>query len=103
MVKLTRAHALFVASLPALLLGGCDLFGGSPTQGGDGATSNAILEASVSDAMIPTDTVTSQPPLAPLQPGEVAASDDAEAVTEGEGEAVEGETAGEPAEPEAAE
>ena len=100
-----RTAVLAFALLPALLLGGCDLFGGSSADSGDGATSSEVLEGSISDDMIPTDTVTSQPPLLGVQPGEGGAAGEAEA-TEGdpaaEGEVAETASEAEPAAPEAA-
>ena len=59
-----------LATLAALLLSGCgsDEKKAGPARGAEGE----ILGQSVSDAMLPLDTVRSQPPLAPrsAEPGE---------------------------------
>jgi hypothetical protein len=45
-----------------LLLGGCDYFSGTGEEAQSGDASGEVLAPSVSDAMIPTDDLTSQPP-----------------------------------------
>jgi hypothetical protein len=45
-----------------LLLGGCDYFSGAGEEAQSGDASGEVLAPSVSDSMIPTDDLTSQPP-----------------------------------------
>lgn len=93
--------ALSVATL--LLLGACDYFG-VPTADSEGNASGEVLPGSVSDAMIPTDDLTSQPPALAIQPGEggVAADPaDGAASTDSAVQVAPAEEAA-PAEPEAA-
>lgn len=63
-----------IALLSVIALGGCKK--DAPTQA---AASGQILPGSISDAMVPEDQLTSQPPLAPQtgRPGKAAASADA--------------------------
>lgn len=56
---MTRAPILLVL---ALSLAAC---GGAKKQQGAGTAEGEVLPGSASDAMLPLDTVTSQPPLAP--------------------------------------
>jgi len=59
-----KARIVRIASIAALLfaLAACSE---DPTQKDAPAAGGEVLEASVSDAMIPLDTLRSQPPLAP--------------------------------------
>ncbi|MFM5884999.1 MAG: hypothetical protein ACKOQ3_06705 [Novosphingobium sp.] len=66
---MTRAPILFVL---ALSLAAC---GGEKKQQGAGTAEGEVLPGSASDAMLPLDTVTSQPPLAPNSPGEAKSGD----------------------------
>ena len=78
--------------LPLMLLGACN--GGSSDEG---AASGEVLEGTISDAMLPIDTVRSEPPLEDPEAFAQAQSEAAEAdaaAAEGEGAAE-----GEPAEP----
>lgn len=99
-----RVARLAVPLAAVLLLGACDYFG-TPSADSEGTASGEVLPGSVSDAMIPTDDLTSQPPALAPQPGEGGTS--ASEGAEGEEAAVDSaaaepaaETA--PAEPEAA-
>ncbi len=56
-----------------LLLGACDYFGGTTSEEVVDA-SGEVMSGSVSDAMIPTDDLTSQPPALAIQPGEAGAA-----------------------------
>lgn len=58
----------FLIALPLALLAACN---DKPSQG-SAATSGQILPGSTSDAMLPVDTVTSEPPVMAPQPGEGA-------------------------------
>ena len=55
----------------ALLLAGCN---GDQAPAEEGAASGEILPGSISDAMIPTDTVQSQPPLMAPEPAGAGAT-----------------------------
>jgi hypothetical protein len=84
-----RTIAVLFAALP--LLAACDYFGGEEVASEDGVAEGAILEGSVSDAMIPTDDLTSQSPALKVQPGEGGAEggDSADSAAEGEADGVE--------------
>jgi len=56
-----RLLLLSCAALP-LLLGACDYFA-TPTVESSGAATGEVIEGSISDGMIPTDELTSQPPI----------------------------------------
>jgi hypothetical protein len=57
-----RYRRLVVAAAFALALAGC---GGGDKETAQGSAGGEILPGSTSDAMLPLDTVRSQPPLAP--------------------------------------
>lgn len=57
-----RCCRLVVAAALALALAGC---GGGDKETAQGSAGGEILPGSTSDAMLPLDTVRSQPPLAP--------------------------------------
>jgi hypothetical protein len=60
---------LLAAAMPILLLAGCG--GGSDSDKADKRTaSGEVLEGTISDAMLPLETVKSQPPLLKVQPAE---------------------------------
>lgn len=71
-----RPGLVLAAALGALALGGCNKKPETQAQAG-----GEILEGSVSDAMLPLDTATSQPPLAPkaVTSGDKVSGEDAEA------------------------
>lgn len=104
-MRLTRfARPRF--ALPAialLLLGGCDFFGGLSADSASGEATGEVLPGSVSDAMIPTDDLTSQPPALAPPPGGGGAAASADGADSADS-AVAGPAAEEaaPAEPEAA-
>ena len=79
--------ALTVLALAALPLGAC---GGSGGDGGDDerTASGEVLQGTISDEMLPLDTVTSEPPLMKTESPKAGAGSGAQA--EG-GEAAEGE------------
>lgn len=79
---------LIAAVALCLVLSACDWFGGGE-EDDDRTSSGEVLEGTISDAMLPLDTVRSQPPLAKVtgKPGEDGAEPDEEAADEaGEGE-----------------
>lgn len=86
-----RVARLAVPFAAVLLLGACDYFG-TPTADSEGDASGEVLPGSVSDAMIPTDDLTSQPPSLAVQPGESGPAADS-----GGGEATVDSAAAEPA------
>lgn len=55
-----RRRSLLAIALPAALLAGC---GGGSDDNDDRTATGEVLEASVSDAMIPLEQLESQPPL----------------------------------------
>lgn len=63
---------LLVASLPVLLLAGCE----DKPQDDQRTASGEVLEGSISDAMLPVDTATSQPPLLKSVPAASAEADE---------------------------
>ncbi len=66
--------------LPALLLSACGDDTSTPAAKGDERTaSGEVLEGTISDAMLPLDTVTSQPPLLKLEPKPEETADDTDA------------------------
>lgn len=54
--------ATLIAAPLLLALGGCDYFS-QPAPQASGNASGEVLDGSLSDGMIPTDTLTSQPPI----------------------------------------
>mgnify|MGYP001154164366 CR=1 FL=1 len=74
--------ALTVLALAALPLGAC---GGGGGGDDDRTASGEVLEGTISDAMLPLDTVTSEPPLMKTESPKAAAGGEAEAPGE-EGE-----------------
>ena len=64
--------------LPALALGGC----GQKKEADDRKASGKVLDGTISDAQLPLDTVTSQPPLAPSQARPGASASDASDATD---------------------
>lgn len=77
----------------AIMLAACQA--GSSDEDDGRAASGEVLEGTISDAMLPLDTVRSQPPLAePRAAASARASDDAEDIAEGE-DAVAADTEGE--------
>jgi hypothetical protein len=98
-----RVARLAVPFAALLLLGACDYFG-TPTTDSEADASGEVLPGSVSDAMIPTDDLTSQPPSLGIQPGEggtAADGGDAEATADSAAAEPPAEEAA-PVEPEAA-
>lgn len=92
MSLLTRSR-LLPALVPIVLLAAC----GDRAGDDAGAASGEVLEGTISDSMLPLDTVRSQPPLA--QPGAAArtsasAGEDAEETPEGEATQAAGEDGG---------
>lgn len=63
---MARAIAATFALSLTVILTGC---GGTKKQAGAGTAEGEVLPASASDAMLPLDTVKSQPPLAPRSDG----------------------------------
>lgn len=68
-------------ALPALLLAGC---GDSSADDDERTASGEVLEGTISDGMLPLDTVTSQPPLVKAQPSAGASGEAADAAEEPE-------------------
>lgn len=70
-MRLTRfAQSRLIAPMAALLLvAGCDYFGGAEEEAA-GDASGEVLDASVTDEMIATQDLKSQPPALAVQPGE---------------------------------
>ena len=87
---MTRRTLTLLAGAGLLLLGGCDYFGTPEGETASGNASGEILEPSVSDAMIPTDDLTSQPPA--LQEAPATGASGADRVEEGESEAAAGDS-----------
>ncbi len=80
----------FPAGVAAAMLLGASLSacGEESAQNDDRTASGEVLEGSISDAMLPLDTVTSQPPLLQSQPGSGTGSEEeAQASEEDSGEA----------------
>jgi hypothetical protein len=75
-----------------LLLGACDYFGGTE-QEATGDASGEVLTGSLSDEMIPTQDLKSQPPSLAVQPGEGGPSGDGADSASVDSAAVDGETA----------
>jgi hypothetical protein len=63
-VTALTAKRLLIAALPLALLAACDQ--GAPSDDSRSA-SGEVLEGTISDAMLPLDTVRSQAPLAPIE------------------------------------
>ncbi|MEO5706593.1 MAG: hypothetical protein ABIT10_14245 [Alteraurantiacibacter sp.] len=75
-MRLTRfAFPLFAI----VLLGACDYFGGATADDASGDASGEVLPGSISDAMIPTDDLTSSPPALVVPPSEGGTPADAAA------------------------
>jgi hypothetical protein len=67
-----RLHVLALTLAPTLLIAGC---GETKAPAGKGQAAGEILPGSVSDAMVPLDTVRSQAPLAPRAGGDGEGAD----------------------------
>ena len=75
-----------------LLLGACDYFGGTEQEAA-GDASGEVLEGSLSDEMIATQDLKSQPPTLAVQPGEGGSGGDGADSAVADSTAVDGETA----------
>lgn len=85
---------LFLALTPLALLAACGKE--APAEGDSRSASGTVLEGTISDAMLPVDTVQSQPPLAEPEAAEKLAAEAREAVGDAEaGEDAEATAAGE--------
>ena len=76
-------HRLLILAIPAALLAACN----SDVEDDGGTASGEVLEGTISDAMLPLDTVTSQPPLAAPEPAAGSTSAATDAASEGAEEA----------------
>jgi hypothetical protein len=83
--RIAPVIASLLAAGSALLLSGCDYFGSdgaSTVAAGD--ASGEVLEGSISDDMIPTDSLKSQPPALKVQPGTGADGEAVDSAAEGD-------------------
>lgn len=84
--KMRAPLRLMAAAVLGLLLTAC---GGGADDGDERTASGEVLEGTISDAMLPLDQVTSQPPPLKIEPASrpTEGTEDAEDVEEGAGEA----------------
>lgn len=76
-------HRLLILAIPALTLAACN----SGTEENGGTASGEVLEGTISDAMLPLDTLTSQPPIAKPEPAAGSSSAASDAASDGAEEA----------------
>lgn len=76
-------NRLLILAIPALTLAACN----SGTEEKGGTASGEVLEGTISDAMLPLDTLTSQPPIATPEPVAGAGSAASDAASESAEEA----------------